>query len=53
MENVGTEKLPWVRGKPMDWLNGPAGLVASRTFGEFVVSVSVPLLGGAAAKLMD
>ena len=37
----------------MDWLKGPAGLSARRTFAESLVKVSVSLEGGAACKLTD
>ena len=53
IEKLETEKLPCVRAKLMDWLNGPAGLVARSTAAELLVSVSVLSVGGAAAKPMD
>src|SRR6266849_158772 len=53
MEKVGTEKLPCKSGKVIDWLNGPATVVASRRFEELLESVSVALFGGAAPRPMD
>jgi hypothetical protein len=37
----------------IDWLNGPAGDVASNTFGELLLIVSVSLLGGVAPRVTD
>jgi len=37
----------------IDWLNGPAGDVASNKFGELLLIVSVSLLGGFAPKVTD
>src|SRR5579872_3509464 len=53
MEKPGTEKLPCDRANVMDWLKGPAGVLAIRTFGELLVTVSVSLPGGAAPRLTD
>ena len=53
IEKTGTEGLPWVRARLMDCMKGPAGVLASRTFAELLVRVSVRLVGGAAAKPMD
>jgi hypothetical protein len=37
----------------IDWLNGPAGDVASNKFGELLLIVSVLLLGGVAPRVTD
>jgi len=37
----------------IDWLNGPAGVVASKRAAEPLVSVRVRLVGGTAASPID
>ena len=53
IENLGTEKLPCESARVMDWLNGPAGVVANKTLGELLVKVRVRLLGGVAPREID
>src|SRR5580704_387723 len=53
MEKDGTEKLLMSSGRVMDWLKGPAGVVASKTFAELLVKVRFSFAGAEALRETD
>ena len=53
MEKDGTEKLLMASGRVMDWLKGPAGVVASKTFAELLVRVRFSFAGAEALRETD